>query len=774
MRKKAIKIGLLILLLIISIIVLSVFFLFHMSLPQTKGVIAVDGLTGEVEVFRDKVGIPHIFAKNERDLFFACGYIHAQDRLWQMELARRFGAGTLSEIFGERALKQDIQMRVLGLKKAAEKDLELLSPEKREWLSAYCEGVNFFLKTKKILSPEFLILRYRPQPWAIVDSLVIKEIMALGLSVNMSSELLRMELTKRIGAEKTKEIIHSYPPDGPTILTSSDFSVLKSNVLPKNLGSNNWVVDGSLTQTGKPLLANDPHLEVNQIPPVWYQIHLNCPGINVIGVSFPGIPVIILGHNEYIAWGMTNSFADVQDLYLEKIDSAQKKYFFNGEWRDLKINREEFKIKGKKEPKIVDVIWTHRGPIITPWIAKSERPISLRWTIHDGGHAAEALNSMNKAKNWEDFKRALSLFDAPSQNIVYADVEGNIGYYLNGKIPIRRNQQGLIPASGETDEYDWKGYLPEEEKPVSLNPPEHFIVTANNKTVPDDYPYFLGDDYIAPFRAARIKELLLKRKNHSVKSFEEIQLDTVSHRALFFLPFIREAKHLEGEANKAQEILNNWDGKIAEGKESALFEVFLETLHGSTFEDELGASYPLFRDETSNNWAGLLRIMDNPQSPWFDDVRTPVKENREDMIQKSLGQAYKLLTKKYGTPENWDWTKMHTIYFQHVLSQVPIFKFLSRGPYPIKGDSDTVNASLFDASNPYPTTVGVSFRQIVDLNNFRNSVFIIPCGQAGHFQSRHYDDQIRPWLEGRYYSMLFSREDIVQNTEGKLILKPAK
>jgi len=764
MKRKLLKKIILILFLIITAIALSITYFLRSSLPKTKGEISIQGISNEVEIIRDKLGIPHIFAQNEEDLFFACGYVHAQDRIWQMELSRRIGTGTLSEVFGDRTLEMDTQVRALGLKKAAEKDFENLGPKMRELLASYCEGVNSYLKRKKNLPPEFLILRYRPQPWTILDCLLLKQNMAFILGYTMKSKLLRMELFKKFGKEKAQEIIHSYP-DGEVIIPSFDFEMKTSSLQGDISGSNNWVVDGILTQTGKPLLANDPHLKINSLPPVWYEIHFHCPEINVIGVSLPGVPGVIIGHNDYIAWGITNSYVDIQDLYLEKLDAAQKKYFFNGEWRNLKVYEEEIRVKGRKNPQKIEVKWTHRGPIINPWIIQSDKPISLRWVIYEGGQAAECFYLINKAKNWDEFVKGVSLLDSPSQNFVYADIEGNIGYYLNGKIPIRKNHKGLLPVPGETDEYEWIGFLKEEEKPFSLNPPEHLIVTANNKIVSDDYPYFLGDEYIAPFRAQRIKELLLERKKHSINSFKEIQLDIHSSRAQLFLPLIKEATDLSNEAKEAQDILKNWDGKMSEGKGAALFHVFLQILEENTFKDELGESFPLFQEATDKKWARLLKIIDNPQSLWFDDTNTPEIETREDMLNLSLSQAYEWLKEKSGSPEKWDWAKMHAIHFQHPLGQVWLLKFLNRGPYPIKGTEDTVNASFFLFDKPYRTEYGVSYRQIIDLADMKNSVFVLPSGQSGHFLSRHYDDQIKLWLEGKYYPMLFHREDIEKESE---------
>ncbi|MFQ6083968.1 MAG: penicillin acylase family protein [Candidatus Aminicenantia bacterium] len=808
--KKTIKWIILGLFLVIVIVVLCGAYLFYSSLPKTKGEIALKGISEEVEIIRDKWGVPHIYAQNEKDLFFACGYVHAQDRLWQMELMRRAGSGRLSEIFGEVTVETDKLLRVLGLKKAAEKDLAKLSPKMKKLLTAYKDGVNAYINSKKPLPPEFLILRYKPDPWEIIDSLLIKEIMAYDLCVNFNSEILRAELIDKLREEKTNEIMPSYPEEGAVIVPylgkkreksweSKDVTLefiptmsvrqapaLQRFFVKSGKGSNSWVVDGTITRTGKPLLANDPHLGI-RLPSIWYEIHLIGGNFNVVGVSLTGIPFVIIGHNEHIAWGLTNSYADVQDLYIEKLNSKQDKYLYNGEWKKLRIFEEEIFIKGKKEPEKIKIKWTRRGPIITPIVVKSSNPIhgefaesiSLKWVIYEGGQVAETFYLINKAKNWDEFKAGVSLFDAPSQNFIYADRKGNIGYFLSGKIPLRKNHKGLIPVPGETDKYEWIGYLEEDEKPFSFNPPEHFIVTANNKIVSDDYPYYISKDYLAPFRANRIRELLLKKEKHSIDSFKEIQLDVFSNQAQIFLPLIRELEDLSGEAKKAQDILKNWDGEMTEGKEPALFQVFLQFFNENTFRDELGDSLEKFKIRTDERWAGLLRIIDNSQSQWFENINNEKVmsvnksgENKKKIIEKSLNDAYLWLSEKYGAPENWNWTEMHAIYFQHALGQVAILKFFNRGPYPVMGDGETVNNSDFSINNPYRTVVAASFRQIVDLADLKNSICVGSSGQSGHFLSPHYDDQIKLWLNGKYYPMLFYREDIENQAEGKLTLIP--
>jgi len=746
------------------------FFSFYVSLPKTKGKVQLKGLTSDVQIIRDRWGIPHIFAQNEKDLFYATGFIHAQERMWQMEITRRAGFGRLSEIFGRMTLERDKFLRNLGLKEAAQRDYENLTPGMKELLFSYSQGVNSWILSRKFnWPPEFLLLRHRPEPWNVMDTIIIKEIMALLLSVDYASEVVREKLVKKLGPQKALEILE----EGVEIpLTTSEEPFSSAEIKNSFLfqGSNNWVLSGSRTQSGKPLLANDPHLEIS-LPPAWYEAQLYCPSMNVIGVTLPGVPLVILGHNQSIAWGMTNSGADVQDLYLEKLDSSREKYFAGDGWKPLTRKEEIILVRGAEKPEKLDVLWTERGPIISPIIIDSQVPYSLKWTIHEGGKTFEAIFLLNKAQNWKDFAEALKYFDAPSQNFVYADIQGDIGYYLSGKIPLRAKEVGLFPYPGWKEEGKWRGFLEEEKKPNIHNPAEGVIVTANNKITPDDYPYYISCDWDAPFRAKRIKELLLKHEKHSVESLKPIQNDVYSKNGELFLPLIRELKDAEGKAAKAQAILKGWNLEMTSGKEAALFEVFMDFFHEEVLKDELGEDFKSFDSLFRRKWAGLLRILSDPFSPWFNNKSTARVENRAEIVKTSLARAYEWLEKNYGAQDDWDWMRMHSIKFQHALGQAPLFWFFNRGPYPMNGDPFTVRASF---SGSYKTTHGASFRQIIDLSNLKNSISVITSGESGHFLSRHYDDQISLWLEGQYHPMLFERKDIQENASGTLLLKASQ
>ncbi len=739
----------------------------NFSVPRTKGNIFLKGLEEEVTITRDRWGVPHLFARNEKDLFFACGFVHAQERMWQMELSRRAGLGRLSEIFGRRTLERDRFIRNLGLRLAAEKDYEKLTPWMKELLLAYCDGVNSWMRSRKFdWPPEFLILGYRPHPWSPLDSLIIKELMALLLSVDFQSEAMIAKLTKKLGAERALQLMEKGIAVPPSELKG--LSLSESHGAPPFRGSNNWVLSGSRTESGKPLLANDPHLGIS-LPPVWFEVHLVCPEFNVIGVSFPGVPSVIIGHNEFIAWGETNSYADVQDLYLERLDPAGNMYLDHEGWKPLLKIEEMIKVKGEKEPVKVEMKWTERGPIITPHVIESESPLSLSWTIYEGGRTFESFYLLNKARNWQEFQDALKLFDCPSQNFVYADREGNIGYYLSGKIPKRQIKAALFPYPAWQEGGEWQGFLGEGEKPNLFNPAQGYIVTANNKIIPDGFPHYLSSTWIAPFRADRITELILQRKKHNLESMKMIQNDVFSKRAELFLPLLKEIKG-DGAAREALKIFESWDLRMSSGAGASLFKTFIDFFNEEAFKDELGEDYEKFNDLFEQKEAGLLRIISDPNSPWFDNKETPRVETRELIAKKSLEKAYAWLEEKYGPYEKWDWMRMNSFYFRHALGQAPLLKLLNRGPYPTDGDDFTVRPANLTTQG----TWAASYRQVIDLSDFSKSICVLSSGESGHFWSRFYDDQIPLWLQGQYHPMLFDPEDIEANSSGEMTLKPHK
>lgn len=738
-----------------------------LSKPKLEGKVAFEGLKDEVEIIRDSWGVPHIFAQNESDLILACGYVHAQDRMWQMDLTRRAAYGRLSEVFGKDLLKHDKLVRTLGLGRAVVKDSEILSAEMKELLSAYSQGINNWLESRTWRWPfEFLALRYRPEPWTIQDCFAIKEVMSLLLCMDFRSEAVRARLVKKLGAERAGQILEEeiagLPGEAETAIPEGLLNAAAFQ------GSNNWVLAGARTETGKPLLANDPHLEIS-VPPVWYEIHLHCPTLNAVGVSLPGVPLVIIGHNDAIAWGITNSAVDVQDLFIERMDVKGERYLDQKGWKPLRKDVEEIRVRGQQELERIEVRWTSRGPVITPEVVRGEDAYSLRWTLHDGGRTFEAIYLLNKARDWEDFTQALRLFDVPSQNFVYADQAGNIGYYLSGRIPLRPAHVGVFPRTGWGGE-GWQGDLEEEEKPHLFNPPQGYIVTANHKIVPEGYPHYISVDWDVPFRAQRIEELLLARKKHSLESMKRIQNDVFNRRAGHFLPAIKGLSAEEGEEklDGALRLMRDWDQEMSSGPSPALYEVFLQKLTEDVFGDELGEDLIDFDHNFRRKQAGLLRILEDADSPWFDRIDTPAIETRDDILKTSLVRAYEWLEEHQGRPERWDWARLHALRYQHPLGRVVLFRFLNRGPFPMTGSAFTVRASYaFD----YTTQYSASYRQVIDLSDWEKSVCVLTSGQSGHFLSPFYDDQIPLWLNGEYHPMLFRRESIEAKATGILKLK---
>jgi penicillin amidase len=501
----------LIILLVVLVLVAGVagFVLVQRTLPQVDGAVQIDGLRDKVEIIRDKSGVPHIYAQNQDDLYFAQGYVHAQDRLWQLEFNRRVAAGRLSEILGSATVETDTYLRTLGMYRTAQAEVAALDPETKVILEAYAKGINAFVASHQDSLPlEFVILGFKPEPWTPADTLGWGKVLAQNLGGNMDMEIWRARAIARLGADRVADLEPGYPAEGPFIvpelggtssltpddayvgwaeagsldagallaladrqsavnalLIAADWQNIGRDVIStEGIGSNNWVLAGSRTQSGKPLLANDPHLGI-QMPSIWYEIHLSGGGIDVIGASFPGAPAVIIGHNQRIAWGVTNVGPDVQDLFIERMNPQNpKQYQFQGQWVDAKVINEEIKVKGAASRQL-EILVTRHGPVVTPILKGVTETLALRWTALDPGTIFRSVRMLNQAKDWNEFRTALSYWDVPSQNFIYADVDGNIGYQTPGRIPIRAKGNGSVPAPGYSGEYEWTGFVPFDELP---------------------------------------------------------------------------------------------------------------------------------------------------------------------------------------------------------------------------------------------------------------------------------------------------------------------
>src|SRR5256712_1757015 len=615
------------------------------ALPQLDGTIRVPGLSAPVRVIRDSHGVPTIEAENLNDLYFAQGYVIAQDRLWQMDGMRRFAAGELAEVLGSGLIEHDKEQRILGLRLAARRALEVISPEERSYFDAYARGVTAYIESHRDRLPlELRILRYSPHPWTAEDSMLISAQMIKDLNhYPYKDALAREKILAKLGPELTADLFvnTSWHDRAPTasrprlgnqknddeeeeeIETEKGISITwrtpafdsDSRLL---LGSNNWVVSGAHTASGKPLLSNDPHLG-HQMPNLWYEVHLRSGKLDVAGVALPGTPAVILGHNQRIAWGFTNVGPTVEDLYLETFNSAGQ-YLTPQGWKHPEHRQEIIHVKGKSDVAI-DVVITRHGPVITELIPGETRQVALRWTAYEG--ARSPFFDLDSAQNWQEFRAALSKFDAPGQNVVYADVDGNIGYQATGKIPIRATGDGSLPENGSDNAHEWTGYIPFEQLPSIFNPPSGIVATANNRITPDGYPYSISAEWEAPWRAARIYRVLESGKKFSAADMLALQGDMFSewerYSAERFVYAVDHAKSPSARAKQAAEIMRGWDGRMTANSAAPTITARARTeLVRLLLEPRLGAAP---RDpqqvETRLNWK---RYRSGMASIWLGNV----------------------------------------------------------------------------------------------------------------------------------------------------------
>ncbi len=769
---------------------------------KTDGAMTVAGLQGVVTVHRDKNGVPHIYADNAHDLFFAQGYVQAQDRLFQMDFQRRVGLGRLSEVLGEATLKTDRFLRTLGAGRAAAEDLALVSDETQAALQAYADGVNAFIAANPNKLPiEFRILGYTPEPWQPLHTLVWGKMMAWNLGGNWEAELMTAQLIDLLGPEAAATLMARYPEEGPFIIPPEvkSFAGLQQldmsqvwavkrmlKTADPGVGSNNWVVAGSRTTTGMPLLANDPHLGM-QIPSVWYANGLHGAGFDVVGVTFPGVPGVVIGHNDRIAWGVTNVGPDVQDMFIEKINPDNpNQYEFQGQWQDMEVIEEQILVKGQETPVIQTVRITRHGPImneVSGDIGADAPPLAMQWTALQGTPLSQAILHIDQAQNWEQFRAALQDFAAPSQNFVYADVEGNIGYQVPGWIPIRAAGDGTVPVPGWTGEYEWTGYIPYEELPFVYNPDVGYVATANNQVAPDSYPYLITTDWAAPYRAQRIIELIESKPQLSPEDFAAIQGDIHPVPTDIFTPLLEQIDLSGGsaEAQKALASLLAWDRRMTPASaEPLIFEMYQQRLISETLGDEIVAAGGAelaeaylsgFRDNSTQT---VQRLAAEPDNVWWDDVRTPAVERQADIVARAFSQAVAELQSRFGNDlARWRWGDAHWTNLDHlVFAAVSPLDGIFNRSIPAMGSSFTVNAAGVDYDD-FTMNSGASFRQIIDLGDLNASQFIYTTGQSGDVFSPHYDDMVQPWQGVQFIPLRFDQADIQQTAQETLLLQPA-
>ena len=772
------------------------------SLAQTQGTIRIDGLKAPVELLRDAYGIPHIRASSIEDAYFGLGFAHAQDRLWQMEMSRRIAAGRLSEIVGASGLDTDRFLRTLGVRRAAEASLAKLDPATRRVLDAYAAGVNAFLATRPVLPPEFWILRVAPEPWTPADSLAWIKMMAWDLGANWKNELLRMRLSKTLPQARIDELLPPYPGDAPlkirdlkTLYAGLDgdaqalgaamlkVAALLPGWLPDGAGSNNWVVSGKRSASGKPLLANDPHLGLTA-PPVWYFAQLEAPGLDAIGATLPGVPGILLGRNERIAWGATNTGPDVQDLFVEKLEGRDAYLTPEGP-RPFAIREETIKVRGAPDVKL-EVRVTRHGPVVSDvlrpaaGLAPRGHVLAFEWTAlaHDDTSIRGALK-LARARNWKEFRDALRDLQAPQQNMVYADVDGNIGFIAAGRVPVRKpgnDLNGLAPAPGWEAKYDWAGWIPFDELPQSYNPPSGEIVTANQKIVPPGYAHFITSEWQPPYRARRIAQLLDAVPRHTIASFARMQADVVSLPAREELPRLLATKPLSAEARRALALLSAWDGRMAAGRpEPLIMTAWWRALARAIYADELG-------DAFDANWLQRPEFIGNVladkggQARWCDDVRTPRRESCAEVLSASLEAALSDLRARYGKDmRHWKWGEAHPALHEHrPFGRVPLLARLFDISVPSPGGAFTIDvgrSNFNDAARPYASRHAPSLRAIYDLSDMQASLYIHSGGQSGNPLSPGYRAFTRAWAAGEYIPMLTDRARIAAGTTHLLTLE---
>lgn len=749
---------------------LAVVLIYRHPLPRVNGRLQAAGLWEPVTIQRDQHGYVRIEATSVRDAVFAQGFVHAQDRLWQMELNRRVGAGRLAEIFGKLAVPADVFTRRLGLRRAAQTDLENLLPLEAELLEAYATGVNAGRTAMGWRLPlEFRLLGFSPQAWTVLDSLTWIQVMSMDLCANWEQELLRAKLLARVGPVGAG-LLHLFTRDGTVTVPQlqgaeklfdrlSELYDEAKEFLPNAGvpgGSNAWVVSGRRSHSGKPLLASDPHL-MGRVPSVWHEIHLKAPNLDVQGASFPGLPLVVIGHNQKVAWGVTNSFADTQDLYMERF-SPEDPNLVETEAGYVPVTTfvETIEVKDG-DPVQEEVQVTRHGPIL---VRSELGALALKWVNYEPSHPVATLLAMNQAGSAREFKEALRTWQAPSNNFVYADVDDNIGYLMAGHIPVRKNGTGLTPVPGWDGEWEWTSTIPFEELPGVDNPECGYLVTANNPVVDSSFPYHITWDWQGSTRASRIEKLLTARPKHGPDDFERMQLDFHSELGLRFVALIRDLEPPGKSEARVLEILLNWDGDGGAGSAGmAVYQVMVLATLRQMLEPVLGPELlneflgspanPLsvMASHTGRYTTWLVNVLEEPES--FMVLEHHLTLNQA--LQAGLTEAARFLEDRLGPdPGRWSWGKLHRLVFQHALGINRVLGSLFNSPIvPIGGDTDTVCQTAVIPHQPFAQAWCPSWRQVVDLARPQQGRTVLATGQSGHPASPNYMDQFKLWCGGR-------------------------
>ncbi|KAA3612211.1 MAG: penicillin acylase family protein [Calditrichaeota bacterium] len=761
------------------------YILINKSLPDYQAKVPFPSLSEQAEIHWDELAVPHIYAKHDLDLFRLLGYAHAQERLWQMDFFRRAGAGRLSEIFGGEALETDKLMRTWGFAYIAGQIADSLSLESKRALAAYSDGINQFIEINSSRMPiEFSLLGYKPEQWKPVDSIVIQRLVAMRLSLAWHVELTFYRIAAKFGVNAAAEIFPDFPSSPQKL---GDLLVGKERMLAniqKKIhsagrlagwasgfaASNSWVVSGAKSASGKPILANDPHLELSA-PCFWIESHLSSPTYKVAGMSIPGIPGIVLGHNKSIAWGFTNGMVDDVDFYFEKIKPGKIDYYWDeNDWQKFSFRTEKIDIKDQRDPVFIDVRHSERGPVISdvhPLLNSDSTVVTIRWTGASFSDDVLAILQLNRAENSDDFTRALQHIGAPCQNITYADKEGNIGFQLAGQVPLRRDKKGHLPYRGWENKGDWLRSLALKNLPNSWNPRSGFIVTANNSSIAAGTNYYLSNAWEPDSRARRIHQLLLEKEKFAIKDFQNMQMDEFSLHAIDLLPVLSknmDVQKLSKTNRQIWQLLLEWNGEMDEVSAGAtIFNHLYIHLLDDLFKDQLEPEiYHEFLRWTNIPIRAMENLMANPNSRWWDDQQTTDRERLPDILLRAFNQTCEQLIENYGDgPGFWEWGRIHRFTLRHPIGQLPPFDYIfDRGEYNMGGSAGSINKAEYRFFKPFAVDVGASMRQIIDLNHPELAYTILPGGQSGQPFSDHYDDQITMWRHGQYKVVSMARDSL--------------
>ncbi|MER6949721.1 penicillin acylase family protein [Nonomuraea sp. NPDC000554] len=798
------------------------------SFPQVDGTVRLPGLAGNVEIYRDKSGIPQIYADSAEDLFMAQGFVHAQDRFWEMDLRRHITSGRLSELFGKATLDNDKAIRTMGWRRVAEQELPELSARTRRYLDAYAKGVNAWLAANPNASDrslEYSILKlqnggYKPEPWTALDSISWLKAMAWDLRSNMEDEIDRALALTTLPRERVEQLYPRYPYDkhqpivtqgavehgrfdqqaaprfrrnGSRALTQAAKTLdavpsTMSTADREGIGSNSWVVSGEHTVSGKPLLANDPHLSAS-MPSVWYQIGLHCRKISidcsydVTGFSFSGVPGVIIGHTDKIAWGFTNLGPDVADLFMEQVKDDT--YLYRGQWAKLETRQEQIKVAGGATVTL-NVRSTRHGPLINEVMGdvkpgEGANAVALQWTALMPGRTADAVFALNEATDWQEFRAAAALFEVPAQNLVYADTNGKIGYQAPGRIPVRQKGDGTWPVPGWTGEYDWKtAPIPYDQLPSVEDPASGYIVTANNAVAdPRRYKPLLTRDWAYGYRSQRIVDRLkqeIDKGKIDTAAMSRIQQDSRNGFAETLVPALQKVS-LAGPSVQARDLLKGWDGSQGlDSAPAAYFNAVWRHLLKLTFDDDLPEGA---RPGGGDRWYEVVgRLLTLPDDPFWDDTRTKDQtETRDDILRQAMASAYQELSDRLGDDvRNWRWGDLHQLTLTNgslgTSGIAPVEALLNRGPFAVPGSKDAVAATGWNVQKGYEVTSVPSMRMVVDLSDLDKSRWINLTGASGHAFHDNYWDQSPLWAKGELLPMYSRLESVKQAATHTLLLTP--